>query len=138
MSRYGVIQNEETLQEVLATGCELFIPCVDKKDAHSKAVSLNNAKNRLTLAQQRKVRVQRAEVNGVWGVNIIPASKVVIWKTVDGVRTLWDPEEGKLSDDDQRMFDFMVKDNVPLEQIIASLSDGKEAVIRKLYSQVTV
>lgn len=138
MSRYGVIQNEETLQEVLATGCELFIPCLGKKDAHSKAVSLNNAKNRLTLAQQKKVRVQRIESDGVWGVSIVPASKVVIWKTVDGVKTLWDSEEGKLSDEDQRMFDLMIKDKRPLEEIIASLSDGKEAVIRKLYEQVKV
>jgi 1,2-phenylacetyl-CoA epoxidase PaaB subunit len=133
MPRYGVIQNEETLQEVLANGYELFIPCLNQKDAHSKAVSLNNAKNRLTLPQQRKVRVQRAEVDGVWGVRIFPAAKTVIWKIVDGVKTLWDPEEGRLSDEDQRIFDLMMKDNVPLEQIIANLSEGKEAVIRRLY-----
>lgn len=136
MSKFGVIQNEEVLQEVLNTEEMFFIPCASKSDAHSKAVSLSNAKNRLPLFQQRKLRVQRAEVDGEWGVKILPASAVVVWKIVNGEKVLWNPNEGKLSDEGKRMFDFMVKDDIALEEIIKNLSDEKEDVIRKEYAQV--
>ena len=136
MPRFGVIQNEEVLQEVLKTEEMFFIPCDGKADAHSKAVSLSNAKNRLPVFQQRKLRIQRAEIDGEWGVKVLPASAVVVWKIVDGEKVLWDPDEGKLSEEAQRQFNLMILDNEPLDNIIACLPKGKEEVIRKLYAQV--
>lgn len=136
MPKFGVIQNEEVLQEVLRDESEFFIPCMNKADAHSKAVSLSNAKNRLPIFQQKKLRVQRVEVDGEWGVKVFPASKIVVWKLVDGEKTLWDPNEGKLSEEDQRQFNFMVDSHESLENIISCLSEGKEGVIRKLYEQL--
>jgi len=136
MSKYGVIQNEEVLQEVLSTEGVFFIPCESKEDAHSKAVSLSNAKNRLPAFQQKKIRVQRAEVDGEWGVKVFPSSKIVIWKLVNGEKVPWNPNEGKLSEESQRMLNKMIGDKVPLEKIIGYLPDESEEVVKKAYAQV--
>jgi hypothetical protein len=136
MARLGVIQHENVLRKVLGSGNPCFIVCNDRKDAHSKAVSLNNARSRLTIAEQKKLKVQKTEIDGVWGVRISPASEAVIWEIVDGKMVRWDPDEGKLSDDDQRMFDLMVKDKVPLEDILGNLPKEKESIVRDLYKQI--
>lgn len=136
MPKYGVIQHEEVLQEVLESESVFFIPCVDKADAHSKAVSLNNAKKRLPEFQQRKLRVQRAEDDGIWGVRVFPATKIVVWKIVNGEKVQWNPNENKLSEEGQRMLVLMIKDRLSLEEIVANLSDEKRDVVKKAYEKL--
>ena len=132
----GFIQNEEVLIEALY-GETLFIPCKDKKDAHSKGVSLNNAKNsRLSPDQQRKVRVQETELDGEWGVKIFPSSDIPVYKIVDGKKVLWNLEnsqistsvtisKSKLSTDNHRILELMLKDKKSTEEIVDTLNEEK-------------
>jgi len=131
MGRKNVIQNDEVLYETLSTGEEFFIPCRDRADAHSKSVSLNNARNRMNNTQQRSVKVQKVEIDGIWGVKISPASKTVILKLVDGKMIPWSPNDNKLSDDNQRMVSLMVKDNKTDEEILEILSEENAELVKK-------
>lgn len=139
--RRGSIQNEEVLIEVLY-GESFFIPCKDKKDAHSKGVSLNNAKNsRMSSAQQKKIRVQEVELDGEWGVKVFPAIEIPIYRIVEGKKVLWNAEEdthvtavllggkssskSRLNPDNQRILELMLQDKKEVEEIVSALDDEK-------------
>jgi len=130
-TKYIAIQNEETLLEVAHNGGDYFIECIDKQDAHSKQVSLNNAKRKLTTEEQLRVRIQKKkDTDGIWGVRIYAAELAPIFKLVDGVKVPWNPNEEKLSYDAERMLKLMIEDGVPTEQILAQFSDIPEDQVR--------
>lgn len=131
MGRRAVIQNEELLYEVIETGEEFFVPCRDKTDAHSKSVSLNNARGRMAADQQRQIKVQKLQIGEVWGVKISPASKTVVYKLVDGIMTPWKPTDSRLSEDAYRLVELMVKDGKSDEEILAILNDENEDFVTK-------
>lgn len=133
MTKFGVIQNEEVLFEVLENGGEFFISCKNRADARSKAVSLGNARNRLLPFQQKQLRVQKTKIGEEWGVKVFPAADVVIWKIMNGERIRWNPDEGRLSLEEQRMFKLMLEAELPLEEMIKNFPTEKEGIVRKLY-----
>jgi hypothetical protein len=126
--RRSSIQNEELLMEVLG-GESFFIPCENEKDAHSKSVSLNNARGcRLPSFQQKKVRIQKTLLDGEWGVKVFPARDITVFRLKDGVKIPWTSEdlkeEGEISkDDQQRMLMLMLQDGKTHEEIIAILGE---------------
>jgi hypothetical protein len=137
LRKKGAIQNEEVLIEVLY-GESFFIPCVDEKDAHSKSVSLNNAKNgRLSPDQQKKIRIQKLYYDNQWGVKVSPTVEIPIYKLVNGEKVLWNREEaktehvveGKLSTENQRILELMIKDNQSTEDILTALADADQKVV---------
>lgn len=131
MARKGSIQNEEVLYEVASNGGEFFIPCRDRDDAHSKNVSLNNAKQRMPEFQQRLVRVQKAQMDNIWGVKVSLAQDTPIWKIIDGVPVAWAINENVLPPAAQRIVSLMVKDGLSDEEILSTLSEEKEDLVRK-------
>jgi hypothetical protein len=133
----SAIQNEDTLIEALY-GETLFISCKNKKDAHSKCVSLNNARSsRLSIEQQKKIRIQETFFEGEWGVKVFPATEIPIYKIVDGKKILWNPEDSrapltlvnnnksKLSNDNYHILELMLKDKVSTEEILSTLLNEK-------------
>ena len=131
MGRISVIQNDEVLMECLETGEEFFIHCTDKNDAHSKAVSLINARRRLSVEMQRKLRVQKIQMDGVYGVKVSPSSTVEIYKIVNGVKVVWNPNENRLSDDVRRMINLMLTDGLSDEDILENLKNEKQELVLK-------
>jgi hypothetical protein len=131
MGRISVIQNDEVLMECLETGEEFFIPCADKNDAHSKAVSLINARRRLSVEMQRKLRVQKVQMDGVYGVKVSPGSTVEIYKIVNGAKVIWNPNENRLSDDAKRMVSLMIVDLYSDEDILLALENEKQDLVLK-------
>jgi hypothetical protein len=130
MGRISLIQNDEVLMEVLTKDKEFFIPCEDKKDAHSKLVSLINARRRLSLEQQRGLRVQKLQDNNsIWGVKVSPAAKRVIYEIVDGKQIPWNPEENILSEESKRIVDLMLADGISESEIISTLSHEKVELV---------
>lgn len=87
------IQNEEVLIEVLETNKEFFIQCKDKADAQSKLVSLTNAKRKLTIPQQRKLKILKTAIDNIWGVKVSPASLYPIYMLVNGKRVPYTRKE---------------------------------------------
>ncbi len=56
----GLIQNEECIGLTLYEGREFIIPCEGSKDANSKRVSLYNARRRLSIPDQKKLKYKRS------------------------------------------------------------------------------
>lgn len=112
----GVIQNDNLLYEVLSNEGEFFIPCVNSKDAQSKLVSLSNARRRMSVGQQEKVKVQKVQIEGVYGVKISHATKAQVFQIVDGKLVKWEKAE-ELSEEAKRIVDLMRKDGVSEEEI---------------------
>lgn len=136
-SRHTTIQNEEVLPEVLK-GETFFIPCANEKDAHSKCVSLNNAKvNNFPPWEQKKIRIQKVEINEQWGVKAFPATKIPILKLVDKKMVPWLSEGFEetiaidtLSQEDKRIISLMITDKCSPEEILSVLSGKKEELVK--------
>jgi hypothetical protein len=79
----GVIQNEDCITKALFEGREFVLICENEKDAHSKRVSLYNARRRLTIADQKKITIKKEFVNGQHVVRILK-SKPSIMEVVNG------------------------------------------------------
>ncbi len=140
----GVIQNEEVLFEALFGG-EFFIQCLDKKDAHSKCVSLFNARNnKMSPSQQRRIRIQRVQEDGVWGVKVSKAPPTTIYEIIDGKMIPWTPKEqpdpveqapilkdhfapqGRISDESRRILELMLRDGKDSLEVLDVLSKERE------------
>jgi len=135
--RLSTIQNEEVLPEVLK-GESFFIPCFNEKDAHSKRVSLNNAKmNGFPPWEQKKIKIQKVEINKKWGVKVFPAAKTTIMKIVGDEMVPWSSEEEDeevvgdvLSKGDKRMISLMLRDKKSTEEIVSTVGEEKKELIQ--------
>ena len=83
MAARGLIQNEECIGLTLYEGREFIIPCEGSKDANSKRVSLYNARRRLSIPDQKKVRIQKELLGDSWVVRICPNRQSIL-EVVDG------------------------------------------------------
>lgn len=129
--KQGHIQNEDVLRKALYEEREFIIPCADEKDAHSKRVSLNHAKGRMSVSEQKKVGVQKIEYDeGKWGIRVYYIPKQEIFEIVNGELIV---AEIGLSEESQYMLDLMIKDKVSEEEIITTLINQgeKEANIKE-------
>jgi len=124
MPRKGVIQNDELLRRAINEGKEFAIPCNDEKDAHSKRISLYNAKRLLSEREQRKVQITRECIDGVWFVKILSRSYTV-YEIVDGKMV---PVVEKLSESSMEMLKEMLEQEISREDIITILSGNGESV----------
>lgn len=138
MPKQGIIQNEEVLYEVARTGSVFFIPCCDKADAHSKSVSLSNARIRMPLSLQKRVRVQRCQMDGIWGVKVIPDSQVLIYKLEGGKKIPWTSVDNAFTPDEHRMFEVMLQDGLGLQDILNNFPEDKADAVRELYLRETL
>jgi len=83
MASRGLIQNEECIGLTLYEGREFIIPCEGSKDANSKRVSLYNARRRLSIPDQKKIKIQKELLGDSWVVRICP-NKQNILEVIDG------------------------------------------------------
>ena len=83
MASRGLIQNEECIGLTLYEGREFIIPCEGSKDANSKRVSLYNARRRLSIPDQKKIKIQKELLGDSWIVRICP-NKQSILEVIDG------------------------------------------------------
>lgn len=123
MSRKGVIQNDELLRRAINENKEFAIPCNDEKDAHSKRISLYNAKRLLTEREQRKVQIVKECIEGIWFIKILCRSYKV-YEIVDGKMI---PVVEKLTESSIAMLQEMLEQEVAKEDIISILSSRGES-----------
>jgi len=119
MSVKGVIQNEECIIMTLYEGREFIIPCSDSKDANSKRVSLYNARRRLSVADQKKVRIQKERLGEAWVVKISPGQQEIL-EVINGKLVPYEEEVMMPQRFKDQMLE-MLKNGLDEEEIIESL-----------------
>jgi hypothetical protein len=121
MSR-GIMQNDDLLRKAIDENREFAIVCQSEKDAHSKRVSLYNAKRLLSPDDQRKVSISKENIDGNWVVKIKRLSHN-IFEIIDGKLV---PIKEKLKEDSQQMLNEMLEQGLSREDIIEILSSRGE------------
>ena len=119
MSVKGVIQNEDCIIMTLYEGREFIIPCSDSKDANSKRVSLYNARRRLSVADQKKVRIQKERLGEAWVVKISPGQQEIL-EVINGKLVPYEEEVMMPQRFKDQMLE-MLKNGLDEEEIIESL-----------------
>jgi hypothetical protein len=122
MSRKGVIQNQEYLQLAYRENRKFVIPCENEKDAHSKRVSLHNARRCLSEVEQRRIRISKRHIDGLWVVEIYRASTEIL-EEIDGKFVT---VKEKLQDDSLQMMHEMLEQGLSKDEIVEILTGRGE------------
>ena len=122
MTKKGVIQNSEYLHLAYKENRRFIIPCESENDAHSKRVSLYNARRYMSETEQRRVRISKRNIEGKWFVEVYRASNDVL-EVVDGkIIKVKEP----LQSDSQQMLTEMLEQGLSRDEIIEILSSRGE------------
>jgi len=87
--------------------------------------------------EQKKIKIQKVEINKKWGVKVFPAAKTTIMKIVGDEMVPWSSEEEDeevvgdvLSKGDKRMISLMLRDKKSTEEIVSTVGEEKKELIQ--------
>jgi len=129
MTVKGMIQNEECLALALYEGREFIINCEDSKDANSKRVSLYNARRKLSLLDQKKIKIHKERIGENWVVRVYKG-KQEIMEVIDGKLVPYE-EVIEIAAPHRKQLIEMLHADYEEEEIIAAL-------IVKGYNEVSI
>jgi len=115
----GVIQNDEYLVKAIQEDKTFAVKCNDEKDCNSKRVSLYNARRAMSLEEQRKVCIEKKQVDGDWFV-FISKAKNNVFEVVDG-RLVGIENKNPLRESSKTMIREMLEQGLPDELVIETL-----------------
>jgi hypothetical protein len=121
----GVIQNEDCVIKVLTEGREFVLVCEDEKDAHSKRVSLYNARRRLSAVDQRKIVIHKERMKDNWVVRVYRGSPNIM-EVVNGELVPYE-EIATLSETGNKLLSEMLSKGMNEEEVFDILKERGEA-----------